>query len=77
MALIAIAAVLINMSSVQTYLAQYATKKLSEKLHTNVWVRNVRINLLNNVLLEGLYIEDQQKDTLAYIGKAQVRVTDW
>jgi hypothetical protein len=76
-ALIAIAAVLINMSSVQTYLAQYATKKLSEKLHTNVWVKNVRINLLNNVLLEGLYIEDQQKDTLAYIGKAQVRVTDW
>lgn len=76
-ALIILVLVLINMSSVQTYLAQRATKVLSEKLKTNVWVSNVRINLLNNVLLEGLYIEDQHKDTLAYIGKAQVRVTDW
>lgn len=65
------------MSFVQTFLAQRAAKVLSEKLHTTVSIQNVRINLLNNVLLEGLYIEGQQKDTLAYIGKAQVRITDW
>ena len=65
------------MSSVQTYLAQKATKILSEKLNTKVALQKVRIDLLNHVLIEGLYIEDQQKDTLAYIGKAQVRITDW
>lgn len=76
-ALIILALVLINFSSVQTYLAQRATKILSEKLNTRVTVKNVRIDLMNHVLLEGLYIEDQQKDTLAYIGKAQLRITDW
>lgn len=69
--------VLVNMSSVQTYLAQKATAILSEKLKTKVTVQNVRIDLLNHVLLEGLYIEDQQKDTLASIGKAELRITDW
>lgn len=68
---------LINLSAVQTFLAQRATKILSEKLKTTVRVAHVRIDLFNHILLEGVYIADQQKDTLAYIGKAQVRMTDW
>ena len=65
------------MGSVQTYLAQKATSILSEKLKTKVTVQNVHINLLNHVQLERLYIEGRQKDTLASIGKAEVRITDW
>lgn len=68
---------LINLSSVQTFLAQRATKILSEKLKTTVRVEHVRIDLFNHILLEDVYIADQQHDTLAYIGKAQVRMTDW
>lgn len=76
LALIVIVLALINMSSVQTYLAKKATNFLSEKLNTTVSIQNVRIDLLNYVSLEGLYIADQQKDTLAFLGKAEVRITD-
>jgi hypothetical protein len=75
--LIALLLVLVNISSVQTFLAQRATKILSNKLNTVVSVDHVRIDLLNHLLLEGVYIQDLQKDTLAYIGKAEVRITDW
>jgi hypothetical protein len=68
---------LLNLAGVQTWLAQKAANKLSEKLHTRVSVGHLRIDLLNHVVLEDVYLEDQQKDTLAYIGKAQVRITDW
>lgn len=68
---------LLNLSPVQTWLAQKATAQLSRKLHTRVTITNLRIDLLNHLVLEGVYLEDQQKDTLAYIGKAQVRITDW
>ena len=50
---------------------------LSEKLRTRVSIDNVRIDFLNHLLIEGLYIEDQGKDTLLYAGKAEVRITDW
>jgi len=69
--------VLINLSSVQTYLAQRSALMLAEKLKTKVEIAHVRIELLNHINLEGLYIEDQHKDTLAYVGKLQVRITDW
>jgi hypothetical protein len=75
--LIILLLVLVNMGSVQTYLAQRASSILSKKLQTKVSVQNVRIDLLNHVFLEGLYIEDQQRDTLASIGKAELRITDW
>lgn len=76
-ALIILLLVLINLSSVQTYMAHRAALIFSEKLHTKVDISHVRIELLNHVNLEGLYIEDQQRDTLAYIGKLQIRITDW
>lgn len=69
--------VLINMSFIQTFLAKKASVLLQDKLKTKVEVKNVRIDLLNHVVLEGLYVEDLQNDTLAYIGKLEVWATDW
>jgi len=40
-------------------------------------VANVRIGLLNSVFVQGVYIEDQSKDTLLYAGEIDVRITDW
>jgi len=37
----------------------------------------VRIDLLNHLVIEGLYIEDHAQDTLLYAGHAEVRITDW
>lgn len=75
--IIALILVLVNFSWFQTFLVRKATTYLSQKLNTKVEIKNLRIDLLNHILLEGLYIEDQQKDTLAYIGKAELRITDW
>ncbi len=66
-----------NYSPVQSYIAKRAAGVLSEKLGTKVDVAHVRIGLLNSLNVEGVYIEDQSKDTLLYAGQIQVRITDW
>jgi hypothetical protein len=75
--LIVLLIVLVNLTPVQNFLAQRATGILSDKLKTKVSIRNIRIDFLNHLLIEGLYIEDQANDTLLYAGRAEVRITDW
>lgn len=67
----------VNLTPVQNFLARKATETLSRKLQTKVSVKHVRIDFLNRLLIQGLYIEDQQKDTLLYAGEASVKITDW
>jgi hypothetical protein len=69
--------VLINFTPIQNYLAHRAADMLSNKLKTKVTVAHLRIDFLNHILLQGLYIEDQSHDTLLYAGEAQVRISDW
>lgn len=68
---------LVNLTPVQNYLARKATHMLAQKLKTKVSLQHVRIDLLNHVVLEGLYIQDQRGDTLLYAGSAEARITDW
>ena len=67
----------IQLPFVQNWLADYAAKRLSKALQTKVQVKNVSFTLLNKVNLEGLYIEDQQQDTLLSAGKMQLNLNDW
>lgn len=67
----------INTDYGQNFIARQITKKLSQTLKAKVSVKHVSFSLLNRMYLEGLYVEDQHKDTLLYAGKAQVRITDW
>ncbi len=69
--------ILIQLPPVQNWLAGYAANWLSKELKTKVEVQNVSFTLLNKVNLEGLYIEDRQKDTLLSAGKLQLNITDW
>ena len=69
--------ILIQLPPVQNWMAHYAAKWLSKELKTKVEVRNVSFTLLNRVNLEGVYIEDRQKDTLLSAGKLQLNITDW
>lgn len=69
--------ILVNITPVQNFLAQQAVNYLSDKLQTKVTLKHVRIDLLNAATLEGLYIEDRQKDTLLYAGEAKIKITDW
>jgi hypothetical protein len=67
----------VNLTPVQNYLAKKGADMLSKRLKTKVEIAHLRIDFLNHILIQGLYIEDQQKDTLLYAGEAQVRITDW
>ncbi len=60
-------------SFVQTKLTKYFTQKFSEKLNTELYIRNVKFSLLDGIRIYGFYIEDEQKDTLAYIGRTTVK----
>jgi translocation-and-assembly-module (TAM) inner membrane subunit TamB-like protein len=69
--------VLVNLTPVQNYLAREAAGMLSRKLKTEVTVEHVRIDFLNHISVEVVYIGDQAHDTLLYAGQIRVRMTDW
>jgi len=50
---------------------------LSKKLKTKVTVAHLRVDFLDHILLQGLYIRDQANDTILYAGEVQVRINDW
>jgi hypothetical protein len=68
---------LVNFTPVQNFLARRAAIMLSAKLKTKVEIAHVRIDFLNHLSLQGLYVEDQAHDTLVYAGDAEVRISDW
>ncbi|GAA4470133.1 translocation/assembly module TamB domain-containing protein [Nemorincola caseinilytica] len=77
MLLLLTAVLLINYSPIQSYLAKRAAAILSERLKTKVEVGNVRIGLLNSLLIQKVSLQDRSQDTILYAGEIQVRITDW
>ena len=76
-ALIALLWVMLQTPSFQNWLAHTAANRLSKQLGTTVQVKSAYIGWLNRVTLQGVYVADQQNDTLASIGKLQLNTTDW
>lgn len=68
---------LVNFTSVQNYIVGQATKFLSKKLDTEVSIQHIRIDPLNKLLVQGVFVKDKQNDTLLYAGELQFRITDW
>ncbi len=68
---------LIKLTSVQNYLVQTVSKKLSKNLQTEVSIKHVNFSLFNKMLVEGLFVKDKKQDTLLYAGTAKVNITDW
>jgi hypothetical protein len=69
--------ILVNFSPVQNFIVKRATNILSDKLKTKVSIRNIRIDFLNHLLIEDLYIEGRAKDTILHAGRLEVRISDW
>ncbi len=61
----------------QNWLARQVTGRLSKELQTKISIRHISIGFFNRLQLEGVYLEDQKKDTLLYAGAVNVRITDW
>ena len=61
----------------QNWLATRVTAKLSKDLQNRISIKHLEIGLFNRMNLQGVLIEDRQRDTLLYAGVVQVRITDW
>ncbi len=62
---------------VQTYVAKKAANYLSKELKTKVEVGSLYIKPFKSVVLEGLYVEDLEKDTLIYSPKVTVDISEF
>ena len=58
--------ILFQFTFFQTFLARVASAYLSSELNTTIYVEKVRFHFLTSAEVEGLYIEDQNEDTLFY-----------
>ena len=63
-----------SLPAVQKMAANVALDKVGPLIGTKVDLEKIRIRLFNTVELEGIYAEDQQQDTLLYVGKIAVRI---
>lgn len=64
----------VKVPSVQTWLVHRVAAWLSDELKVKVEVAAVDIRLFRSVGLKGVYIQDQQKDTLLYVPDLQLTV---
>ncbi|MCW3119262.1 MAG: hypothetical protein JWM28_3344, partial [Chitinophagaceae bacterium] len=67
----------VNSDTGQNYLSKQVTSHFSKELKTQIKIDHISFSLLNKMNLEGLMVEDQQKDTLLAAEKLQLRITDW
>ncbi|HEY6504229.1 MAG TPA: translocation/assembly module TamB domain-containing protein [Chitinophagaceae bacterium] len=61
----------------QNWITKQVTNRLSKDLNTKVEIKHVDFSLFNKMHLQGVLVEDHNKDTLLYAGDVNVRITDW
>jgi len=65
---------IIQIPAVQNKIVYSATTFVSNKTHTRVEIKHVSISFPKSVVIEGIYLEDLKKDTLAYVGNLKVNI---
>ena len=68
---------LLDIPAVQNFVVHKAARMISQKLETTVSIDRVEIGLFSKIKVYGLYVEDYQRDTLLYAGRAEAFVTSW
>lgn len=63
-----------SIPAVQKRAADFAIEKIKPIINAEASLEGIRFRLFNTIELNGVYLEDQQQDTLAYIGKLDVRI---
>jgi len=58
---------LFQTSYIQTKITNFFTKEISEQLNSKINIDNVKFSLFRGFVFDGIYIEDQQSDTLLYV----------
>ncbi|RAW01790.1 translocation/assembly module TamB domain-containing protein [Pseudochryseolinea flava] len=67
----------IQIPSVQNKIVQKAVTFLKDKIGTEVRLAHISISFPKTIVLDGLYLEDQSKDTLLYVGELSVNTDLW
>ncbi|MCB2219062.1 MAG: translocation/assembly module TamB domain-containing protein [Bacteroidetes bacterium] len=67
----------IRIPAVQNFLVQKVVNTLSEQTGAEITLDHILISFPQTIVVEGLYVEDLQKDTLAYIGELRVNAALW
>jgi hypothetical protein len=65
---------LLQMPAVQNWLVAKVTTYLSQEWETTVALQRVDLEFFDNLVLEGLYVEDVKGDTLLYAGKVSAGI---
>lgn len=73
--LFGVVVLLLQNPSVQTWTTQKATNYLSNKLETKVEIGGVDIDFFKKIVLEEIYIEDLQQDTLLYAERLRADIS--
>lgn len=66
---------LLDIPAVQNFVVHKAMRVVSHKLETAVRIDRVDIGLFSKIRIEGLYVEDYNRDTLLYVGRLDAYVT--
>ena len=68
---------LLQTSMIQHFITKSIVSELSDKLHSRVRVGSIEYKLFNDISLTDLYVEDQHRDTLLFVGRADVHFKLW
>jgi hypothetical protein len=68
---------LVQTSTIQHFITKSIVSELSDKLHSRVRVGSIEYKLFNDISLTDLYVEDQHRDTLLFVGRADVHFKLW
>ena len=66
-----------TLPGVQTWISKRAASYLSDQLHTKVSIQGVYVKFPKNIVLKGLYIEDQHQDTLLFSEEFNINVHNY
>lgn len=75
--LLIVIALAIQLPSVQTRITKKAISFLEKKIGTEVSLDKISIAFPKSIVLNGLYLEDQKKDTLLYAGEVSIDTDLW
>jgi translocation and assembly module TamB len=66
--------ILLQFSVVQTFIAGKAVAYVSDMFGTRIELNRVSLSVRGSVTVEGIYLEDLNRDTLLYVGKLDLRI---
>jgi len=72
--LFVIIAAIIQIPTIQNKIVGFATTFVSNKTHTRVEIKNIHISFPKSVIINNLFLEDIQKDTLLFAGEAKINM---